>query len=116
MNSLDALTEILEPIAPTVLHVKEHEPVPYIHLKQLPGIPTGRTWESIDRIEIAIFAEGYDPAKDLADEATKVLTGHAKTSFGPIDLIEAEIPLWHEATDSDTLNKFSGTYLITYRH
>lgn len=116
MNSLDALTEILEPIARTVLHVKETDPVPYIHLKQLPGIPTGRTWESIDRIEIAIFAEGYDPAKDLADEAQKVLTGYAETSFGLIDRIEAEIPFWHEAIDSDTNNKFSGTYLVTYRN
>lgn len=116
MNSLDAITEILEPIAPTVFHVKEDEPIPYIHLKQLPGIPTGRSWETIDRIEIAIFAEGYDPAKDLSDEAAKVLTGPAKTSFGPIDLIQAEVPLFHDAIESDTLNMFSGTYLITYRH
>lgn len=116
MNTLKALAEMLDPVAPAMGHIKDEQPVPYIHLKQLPGIPTGRTWESIDRIEIAIFAEGYDPAKDLADEAKKVLTGYAETSFGLIDRIEAEIPLWHEAIDSDTNNKFSGTYLVTYRN
>jgi len=116
MNTSKALAEVLESVAPAIGHIKEERPLPYIHLKQLPGIPTGRSWESIDRIEIAIFAEGYDSTKNLADEAAKVLTGYAETSFGLLDRIEAEIPLWHEAIDSDTTNKFSGTYLVTYRN
>ena len=116
MNTLKALAEVLDSVAPAVGHLKDDQPAPYIHLKQLPGVPTGRTWESVDRVEVSIFAEGYDPARDLADEALKVLKGNVRTSFGAVDLIEAEIPLFHEAIESDTLNKFSGTYLITYRH
>lgn len=116
MNTLDAFSELLEPVAPSVFHVKEEQAVPYIHLTQLPGIPTGRSWESVDRIQVEIFAEGYDSTENLASRASKILTGYAETSFGLIDHIEAEIPFWHEAIDSDTNNKFSGTYLVTYRN
>lgn len=115
MNTLDVIKELLEPVAPTVFYVKEEQPVPYIHLIQLPGIPTGRTWESIDRVQVDVYSNGYDPAKDLASEAAKILNGNAKTSFGFVDRIEAEIPFWHEAIESDTENKFTGTYIITYR-
>jgi len=115
MNSLDAFKELLSPVAPTVFHVKEDQPHPLIHVIQLPGIPTGRAWEAVDRIQVEIYAEGYDAAKDLASEAGAILTGYKETSFGLIDQIQAEIPLYHEAIDSDTLNKFSGTFLVTYR-
>jgi len=116
MNTLDALEELLSSLAPTVFHVSENQPIPYIQLIQLPGVPTGRSWESIDRVQIDIYANGYDPAKDLAHEASQILTGYANTSQGLIDQLEAEIPFWHEATESDTINKFSATYLVTYRH
>jgi len=116
MNTSKALAEVLKPVAPAVGHIKEERPLPYIHLTQLPGIPTGRSWEFVDRIQVEIFAEGYDSTENLASRASKILTGYAETSFGLIDQIEAEIPFWHEAIDSDTNNKFSGTYLVTYRN
>jgi len=115
MNTLDVLKELLTQVAPVTFHVSETKPAPYIHLIQLPGVPTGRSWESIDRIQVDIYAEGYDPAQDLASEASKLLTGNAETSFGLVDQLEAEIPFWHEAIESDTINKFSATYLVTYR-
>lgn len=115
MNTLDTLSELLEPVAPSVFHLKEDQPVSYIHLIQLPGIPTGRTWESIDRVQVDIYSTGYDSAQGLALEASKILTGNAKTSFGFVDRIETEIPFWHEPLESDTENKFTGTFIITYR-
>lgn len=115
MNTLKALAEHLETVAPAVGHVSEQQTVPYIHFKQLPGVPTGSSWERVDRVQIEIFSEGYDSTKELADVASELLTGYADTSQGFIDSIDEEIPFWHEAMESDTINKFTGTYLCTFR-
>lgn len=115
MNTLKAIKEVLTPVAATVTRVSEDREFPYVFIKQLPGLPTGRSWEAVDRVEVEIWAEGYGPAFDLAKEAGEILRGYQETSYGLIDLIEAEVPFWHEPTDSDKHNKFSGTFLVTYR-
>lgn len=116
MIVLKALKELLDPVAPTVFKMKEDANPPFIHLTQLPGVPSQYSWESIDHIQIDVYGSGISNAFDLSQQVSQILEGYAETSHGLIDDFQAEIKFWHEAIASETTNKFSGTYYVTYRN
>lgn len=111
-----ALLEVLDDLGAGYLHLSYgfEADLPAFHVYTVGGSEAGPLRE--DRVEVAVYADGRDAARDASEAARQRLVGRPHlTSVGLLDMLDVEISPHGVPYASDVVNQYVTTYRVATR-
>ena len=115
-NTTRAITEIFEPLVPTVRWLQSLETLPIVHVHALTKPGQMDRWDRQDRIKIDVYARDYDECEEIAEALRQLVAGRSHgTTHGFLDHVWVEVEPYPVNYPAEQIMQFTFTIRVDVR-